>query len=563
MDRTMKQNSRSFLMALVAVAALAGCRNVEQEVPESASLKTIRFHAGTEETRTAFAAPEEGVYRTLWTENDREILLSLNYGKAEGSAVAISADSRTASFEAAFDASAATAPYTFYAVSPASAARAISPSRTAWSVNIAAVQTPLPTSVDEAAQLLVAKSDGMTSLPDEVDLHFSHLTGYGRVTLKNLDLGEETVKKVDLIFSTPVVGEWYWGEDGTIVSNGASHTITLNTDASGDLWFACAPVSVGGATLVVKVYGTQTVLSKEITFPEGRTFASGKVARFSVDMAGAEAVVFDGAFLPVTSVSDLVEDGEYVIVNVEGIYALGAQSNEGTAHREQVEIVMEDGRVVDAGEATVLTLKAGDREGTWSFHTGSGYLSAAASKNVLQESSEKNGLSSWSISLPGDGTAIIQAQEGASTLIKYNASADRFSCYKESANNMHDVVLYRRATGADNPTAVDPLTENDGYGCYLDDARWVYSRGTDQIFRSYVDDGSVEFILLDPASRKQLVVSGFDPSLTQGQETEISVQYRQGSQILLAKSYRLTVVREDGPKVWLSAGKGKGIILKK
>ena len=73
----------------------------------------------------------------------------------------------------------------------------------------------------------------------------------------------------------------------------------------------------------------------------------------------------------------------------------------------------------------------------------------------------------------------------------------------------------------------------------------------------------MEFILLDPASRKQLVVSGFDPSLTQGQETEISVQYRQGSQILLAKSYRLTVVREDGPKVWLSAGKGKGIILKK
>lgn len=563
MDRTMKQNSRSFLMALVAVAALAGCRNVEQEVPESASLKTIRFHAGTEETRTAFAAPEEGVYRTLWTENDREILLSLNYGKAEGSAVAISADSRTASFEAAFDASTATAPYTFYAVSPASAARAISPSRTAWSVNIAAVQTPLPTSVDEAAQLLVAKSDGMTSLPDEVDLHFSHLTAYGRVTLKNLDLGEETVKKVDLIFSTPVVGEWYWGEDGTIVSNGASHTITLNTDASGDLWFACAPVSVGGATLAVKVYGTQTVLSKEITFPEGRTFASGKVARFSVDMAGAEAVVFDGAFLPVTSVSDLVEDGEYVIVNVEGTYALGAQSHEGTAHREQVEVVMEDGRVVDAGEATVLTLKAGDREGTWSFHTGSGYLTAAASKNVLQESSEKNGLSSWSISLPGDGTAIIQAQEGASTLIKYNASADRFSCYKESANNMHDVVLYRRATGADNPTAVDPLTENDGYGCYLDDARWVYSRGTDQIFRSYVDDGSVEFILLDPASRKQLVVSGFDPSLTQGQETEISVQYRQGSQILLSKSYRLTVVREDGPKVWLSAGKGKGIILKK
>ena len=563
MDRIMKHSSRSFLMALVAVAALAGCRNVEQEVPESASWKTVRFHAGTEETRTAFAAPEEGVYRTLWTENDREILLSLNYGKAEGSAVVISADGRTASFEASFDASAASAPYTFYAVSPASAARAISPSRTAWSVNIAAVQTPLPSSVDEAAQLLVAKSDAQTALPDEVDLHFSHLTAYGRVTLKNLDLGEETVKKVDLIFSTPVVGEWYWGEDGTIVSNGASHTITLNTDASGDLWFACAPVSVGGATLTVKVYGEKTLLSQEITFPEGRTFASGKVARFSVDMTGADAVVFDGSFLPVTDLSELKEGGEYLIVDVDRTYALGAQNLEGTAHREQAEVIVEDERVVDAGEATVLTLEAGAQAGTWSFSTGSGYLTAAPSKNILQESSVKNDYSSWTISISEDGIATIQAQGGASTLIKYNPSANRFSCYKESVNNMHDVVLYHRAFSGDDPTTVDPLTENDGYGCYLNGARWVYSRGTDQIFRSYVDDGSVEFILLDPASHKQLVVSGFDPSLTQGQETEISVRYRRGSEILLAKSYRLTIVREDGPKVWLSAGNGQGIILKK
>ena len=563
MDRTMKKNSRSFLMALVAVAALAGCRNVEQEVAESASVKTVRFHAGTVDTRTAFAAPEEGVYRTLWTENDREILLSLNYGKAEGAAVASSADGRTASFEAAFDASTATAPYTFYAVSPASAARAISPSRTAWSVNIAAVQTPLPTSVDEAAQLLVAKSDGMTALPDEVDLHFSHLTAYGRVTLKNLDLGEETAKRVDLIFSTPVVGEWYWGEDGTIVSNGASHTVTLNTDASGDLWFACAPVSVGGATLTLKLYTDQTVLSKTITFPEGRSFASGKVARFSVDMANAEASVFDESFLPVTDLSELVEGGAYLIVNVDKTFALGAQSDDGTPHRVQEAIVLEDGKIVDMGGATVLTLTSGASAGTWSFLTDTGYLTAAESKNILQESSEKNGLSSWSISISEDGIATIRAQEGASTLIKYNASATRFSCYKESATNMDDVILYRRPTGADNPSVEDRLTESSEYGSYLDGAQWTYTRGTDQIFRGYGDDGSVTFTLIDPSAKKQLVVTGFDPTLTQGQQATVAVEYRIGSQVVLVKSYTMTVVREDGPKVWLSAGNGRGIILKK
>ena len=71
--------------------------------------------------------------------------------------------------------------------------------------------------------------------PTQVDLQFTHLTAYGRITLKNLDLGDAKVEKVDLVFDTPVVGEWYWGEDGTLTSNGASHTITLNTDASGDL----------------------------------------------------------------------------------------------------------------------------------------------------------------------------------------------------------------------------------------------------------------------------------------------------------------------------------------
>ena len=248
---------RKALAVLLSLAALAGCRNAEQDVPDASSVKTVRFLAGAADTRTAFEEAVNGVYQTRWTCNDSEVLLSLNYGKAEASAVTPSADGKTASFEASFDASAATSPYTFYAVSPASAARAISPSRSAWSVYIAAEQTPSAQSVDEAAQLLAAKSAASASLPDEVDLHFAHLTAYGRITLNNLELGEAVVRKVELVFSTPVVGEWYWGEDGTLTSNGGSHTITLNTDASGDLWFACAPVDVSGATMTLTVFTDQ------------------------------------------------------------------------------------------------------------------------------------------------------------------------------------------------------------------------------------------------------------------------------------------------------------------
>ena len=546
------------LAALSALALFTGCRFEEQEIPESASVKTVRFHAGTAETRTAFAEAVNGVYETRWTANDSDILLSLNYGKAEKSAVKVSADGRTATFEAAFDGSSASAPYTFYAVSPASAARAISPSRKAWSVSIAAEQTPSALSVDESAQLLVAKSAAVTELPDEVDLHFSHLTAYGRISLKNLALEEAKVLKVDLVFSTPVVGEWYWGEDGTITANGDSHTITLHTDASGDLWFACAPVDVSGQTLALSVYTDHGILSKEISFPEGRKFTSGKVARFSVDMAG---ITFGGGsdqYVRVTDVSEIHVGDELLIVNTAGTYALGGQVSTGTAHRNRVAVTTENGVVTDPGKATSLTLEAGASAGTWAFYTGSGYLSSASSKNVLRESKDKNGNSSWTVTVSG-GVANIVAQAGESRYIRENTQSPRFSCYKQGSQN--DVVLYKKSS-VSGAVAEDPLVASSEYGSYYAGAAWTYERGVDQLFRSY-PDGKLEFVLLKASTKEQLVVSGYDPSLTKGDAVTVSLLYRKGRKVLLERTCDLKVVREDGPKVWLGDGSGQGIILKK
>ena len=553
---------RTLILSLLALGALAGCRQAEQEAPEAASGKTVRFQAGMADTRTAFEAPENGLYRTRWTENDTDVLLSLNYGKAEPSSVTPSADGLTAAFEATFDAASAVAPYTFYAVSPASAARAISPSRSAWSVYIAADQTPSALSVDEAAQLLVAKSAPAATLPDEVDLHFSHLTAYGRIALKNLDLGEAKAERVELIFSTPVVGEWYWGEDGTLTPNGDSHTVTLRTDASGDLWFACAPVSVGGETLTLKVYTDQRVYTRSITFPEGRSFSPGKVARFSVDMADAEMEEYTGSFYLLTDPSLLTEGDEIIIVNQERTYALGAQNDSGTPHRDQVSVTVTDDRVDDPGEATVLTLEPGSASGTWSFRTAGGYLSAAASKNILEESSVKDGLSSWKVTLT-DGVARIQAQSGSSNLLRYNSMATRFSCYKASSTNMSDTKIYRRSSSGSSPLVIDPLTEQDAYGCYFSGAEWTYSKDGDQLLRSYPGDGTVTFVLLNAPTSRQFEVTGYDPTLTLGQEARVSVSFRRRKTVVLSDVFTLTVVKEDGPKVWLGDGTGQGIILKK
>lgn len=554
----MKKILKTSLWALTALAAFAGCRQAEQEFPEPDSLKTVRFQAGAADTRTAFAAPENGVYRTLWTENDRDILLSMNYGKAVNSAVTPAEDGETAWFEASFEASAATSPYTFYAVSPASAARAISPSRSAWSVYVAADQKPLENSVDEAAQLLVAKSAASTAFPEKVQLHFAHLTAYGRLSLKNLELEDAAVDKVELTFSTPVVGEWYWAEDGALTSNGASHTITLDTDASGDLWFACAPVDVSGETMSLSVYTTHGILSKEITFPEGRKFTSGKVARFSVDMAGITFAGGTDQYVRVTDVSEIHAGDEVLIVNTEGTYALGGQVSTGTAHRSRVAVTTENGVVTDAGKATPLTVEAGASAGTWSFYTGTGYLSSASSKNVLRESKDKNGNSSWTVTVSG-GVATIVAQAGESRYIRENTQSPRFSCYKQGSQN--DVVLYRKSS-VSGAVAEDPLVASSEYGSYYAGAAWTYERGVDQLFRSY-PDGKLEFALLKASTKEQLVVSGYDPSLTKGDAVTVSLLYRKGRKVLLERTCDLKVVREDGPKVWLGDGSGQGFILKK
>ena len=553
----MKKIIHIAVTALMALAALSGCRNAEQEVPEASSVKTVRFHAGAAPTRTAFAEAVDGVYQTLWTENDSDILLSLNYGKAEASAVTPSADGTTASFEASFDASATSAPYTFYAVSPASAARAISPSRSAWSVYIAAFQHPSALSVDEDAQLLVAKSAASATLPGEVDLHFSHLTAYGRIALKNLELGDATVSKVDLIFSTPVVGEWYWGEDGTLTANGDSHTITLDTDASGDLWFACAPVDVSGQTLKLVVFTDQGNLTREITFPEGRKFNSGKVARFSVDMAGIEIQGGD-TFVLVTDASELQVGDEVLVVSKDGTYALGAQQS---SYRKEVSVNATGGVIADPGEATVLTLELGSAIGTWSFRTGNAYLASTSSGNNLTEVASKNANASWKVTVSSSAT-LIQAQAGGSKLLKHNPSAHRFSCYKNSSTNVDNVVLYRKGSV---PTSVedDPLTAYDAYGSYLTGVERTYEPGVDQLLRSY-PDGKLEFAILRAADKEQLVVSGFDPSLAKGDAVTVTVAWRKGLNFLLKEeSFDLKVVKEDGPKVWLGNGSGQGLILKK
>jgi hypothetical protein len=178
--------------------------------------------------------------------------------------------------------------------------------------------------------------------------------------------------------------------------------------------------------------------------------------------------------------------------------------------------------------------------------------------NQLKTQMNKNGYASWEISLGSDGNATVKAKQGSRNLLRYNASSPRFSCYR---SGQKAVRLYRKGGGG-HPVSDDPLTEESEYGCYIPGFQRTYVKGTDQFLRSYTD-GKLTFVILNEAEKEQLVVSGYDPSLAKGATVLVSVLHRKGLRTLLRKEYTLSVVKEDGSKVWLGDGSGQGFIIKK
>lgn len=543
--------------ALLAVVALAGCRNEEQALPEGS--RTVVFHAGTPGTRSVFDSPEDGVYPTLWTGNESEIQVSLNGREAVAAEVTPSEDGKTATFAATFDSAEAIAPFVFRALSPASAGE-LRPDGDGWDVWIDPQQVPLAYSVDEAVQLLAGKSTAYAEFPDEMDIHFSHLTAYGCVTLRNLEIGEASVSKVELAFETPLAGSWSWSEDGTFTPDEAVSTITLKTGARGDLWFACAPADVSGTALTVSVHTSAGVLVREITFPEGRAFASGKVARFSVDMDGIEPVLIGDEFNRLPDVSYLQEGMEVIFLDNTLEWAMGPQNNNyRTAVSEG--FVLDGSRiVVMEGDVRVFTVEAGNREGTWSFKDEDGYIAATSStiRNNMVSKAEKDDYASWILTVDDSGEMDVEAYSGRRNHLRYNPNQPRFSCYQ---SGQRSVWIYVK--GEPIPEPDDPLTEFDEYGSYVSAADRQYVKGKDQISRTYETDGTLTFAIVRASDQEQLVLSGIDPDAAKGDAVQVSVQHRKGLATLLEADFNLKVVKVDDTKMWLGDGSGQGFIIKK
>lgn len=563
--------------ALAGVAALACSREAMDPAEEmnSATTRTVVFRAMGSQTKAQFGQKDGETWPTLWTSNDSEVKLSLNYGSATAAAVTTSEDFRSATFSASIDFSEFSAPYTYYSVSPSSVAKALSPSREAWKVSIPSVQTPSAGSPDESALIIASTSDTYqdADAASNVDLYFNHLTAYGCISLTGLDLSGQTVKAVEITATEPFVGDWYWKcVSHELIDYGASSTLTINTNHADNVWFGCAPVNMSGQVWVVSLITDTGTYSKLVSFDgDNYQLQAGVVAVISVDMS-TDDVDFtaagssgsgggSGDFELVTDASTLKVGDEVLIVSINAAdenVALGASNGN---YRLPAGVTVSNDAISDPGEATVLTLEAGTSDGTFAFFDGSYYLSSptTAKNYLLSELTSVNDNASWTIEI-SSGTTTVTALAGSRTLLKYNSSSPRFSCY---SSGQTDVSIYRRSAGggvSDN----DPLLQKSVYGCYLGSGlEWEYNPGTDQVTRSYDESGVQTYTLIDPSDVEELEITGYKKGYLKGDgNISITVNWRRGTSTVLSKAYTMTIIKEDGPKVWLSDGT-HGVIIKK
>lgn len=444
-----------FAIALVA-SAFASCQKIEEN-NEFNTTKTVSFIATTPETKTAFGEKDGTSYPTLWTANDQKVKVSLNFASAKDADVTPASDFKTASFSVEIDDDESSA-YTFYSVSPASAVVSLDDTYKSWNIDVLSAQKPTETSVDEGAQILVAQSEAFNEFPTSVKMNYSHFTAYGKMSLLNLELGDATINSISLTASKNWSGRWYYyPETGEVKSqSGSSATITLETNATENIWFACAPVDLSGETIKVTVNTTEGPLVKEITLRANTKFESGVINKFAVDMDGIgfeESKVYS----LVTDPSELTEDSEVIIAAADANFAMSTTQNNN--NRGQASVTKSEDTITDPGDdVQIFTLKKGSVSNTVAFYTGSGYIYAASSgSNYLRTQSDLDANASFTVEL-SDGEASLVAQ-GANTrnTIRYNSTSSIFSCY---ASGQAAVSIYKLdGSGSDSPLIVVDDTE--------------------------------------------------------------------------------------------------------
>lgn len=578
------------LTAVLCILAACNGREMDNQEPLAVAKaeKTVHFRSGTIDTRAAFDDPVDKngtvMYPVFWTESDDAVMISLNYEYAVTAGVNVSKTDEEGriervDFDAVFTGVDTESPYRFYVVSPANALLWASADREAASVHVLANQTPSAKSVDEKALILAGKSASFQDLPDNVDIDFKHVTSYGKMTLKNLPVPDGvSVTSVTLLCEQPLSGAWYYKfEDGSVEEKEASSSIVLNTGnidvAAGDpVWFACAPVgtALAGKSLTIQAnLSNGTSLARTIKLHDSVDYRSGRVTKFSVNMASAEVrQTEEEVYQLVSQIKELAQGDEVMIVDsASPAHAMtSASSTNGLSATTTGFMVGNDGYIRLSSDSSVLPLTVSEISGSSLAFSdgGSNYLSCS-SGSFMQSGSLKlsSSKTTWTVSV-SNGAATISYKSsgfmGGTNYIRYNN--DDFNVSTSSGT----VAIYKKTkviTASTADPSADPVCVYSGYGAYLSDQNLLYNPSTDQLSREYESDGTLTFAILAPAENQVVEFSGIPSEVVLGDNFTLHLNYISGLQKKVDRTFTVHVVKEEGHTLWLSDKAGNGFIVKR
>lgn len=438
---------KHFLLSLTAVAAMCLFSCTKENVRPSESTQTITFTALTPDTKTHFGAKDGMAYPTLWTGNEQ---VAVSYNGGAKTSASVSGSGKSTSIDAKITVDEAAAQHKFMLASPAAAITRFGSDGNVY-FTIPSVQTPGEGTCDEAAQIIYATASCTAEeLNSNISLTFKHLTAYGNMSV-TLPEGAGKVKKIELLTAaTGLTGSYGYGSRG-LKEDVKKDELTILTDKTTGIFFACAPADLKDEMLVVTVTTDKGVYEKDIDLT-GKTlnFVAGKVSKFTVKDFKLKALVTESWRL-VTDASTLKVGDEIIIAAKDADYAIGVANgnNFGVAN------IIKSGNTLEnpsENNVSVLTLEAGTKANTFALKSSSGYLYAASSsKNYLKVQNSIDDNASWSITVSNTAAATIKSN-GTNTrnTIKYNSSSSGtlFSCY---ASGQDDVVIYVK-----NTTILDP-----------------------------------------------------------------------------------------------------------
>ena len=154
-------------------------------------------------------------------------------------------------------------------------------------------------------------------------------------------------------------------------------------------------------------------------------------------------------YVKITSTSELVAGGEYLIVNTAGTYAAGATSTTSTKYATTVGVTVSSNKITDPN-ANVAVYTLGGNSAGWTFYSSkdSKYL-YWTSGNSLNVNATVSNNTKWTVSI-SDGAATIANVATTDRVIRFNS--DRFACYTTNTGTL--VSIYKKQTAAVAVTGV-------------------------------------------------------------------------------------------------------------